>query len=613
MGSGMSGKDLITLGMMLSRLPEIAGSLPSMVKAFRYGRLHDPSQPVGLGWVLEATAAEHGDRPAVLYEDRRISYNDFNAWANRIAHYLSTEGVRKGDTVAIFVENRPELLACVAGVAKLGAINAMLNTSQAGKVLIHSINLVKPRAIIVGEELVKSIEEIRGSIEIPEDKFYFLADHDTLKDTGNSPSGYINLAEACANASSLNPEITNRIFYKDPCFYIYTSGTTGLPKAALFTHGRLMKAYGGFGFAATKMKPTEDMYSTLPLYHSTAMVICWGPCLISGAGFAIRRKFSVSGFWDDVRKFNASCVGYVGEICRYLMNQPETPQDTDNPVYKIVGTGLRPSIWKAFKKRFGIEKVYEAYASSEGPSGFINLFNFDHTVGICPDPFAIVRYDKETEQPWRNARGKMKRVRKGEAGLLITEINARGHFDGYTQKDKTESVILRDVFKKSDAWYNTGDYMRNLGFRHAQFLDRLGDTFRWKGENVSSTELENILSEFPNIAETVAYGVEIPNTNGRAGMVAVTLDDTETGFEYDSLYDYLKKSLPHYAIPIFIRQRPEMDTTGTFKYQKTKVKKEGFDIRRISDPMYVLLPGAKKYIPLSEEIHSNIVNGVYRF
>lgn len=609
----MHSHDLVTFGMMMSRLPEMAGSLHGLMKAFRYGRFQDPARTVGLGWVLESTTAKHGNRPAVLYDDRRISYNDFNAWANRIARCLSSEGIRKGDTVAIFIENRPELLACVAGVAKLGGINAMVNTTQTGKVLIHSINLVKPRAIITGEELVNVIEAVRGSIEIPEDKFYFLADHDTLKDTGRPPAGYINLAEASAHVSSLNPETTGHVCCQDPCFYVYTSGTTGLPKAALFSHGRLMKGYGGFGFAATRMKPTEIMYSTLPLYHSTAMVICWGPCLISGAGFAIRRKFSVSEFWDDVRKFKADCFGYVGEICRYLMNQPETPDDADNPIYKMVGTGLRPGIWKAFKKRFGIERVYEAYASSEGPSGFINLFNFDNTVGICPDPFAIVRYDKETEQPWRNPRGKMERVKKGEAGLLITGITARGHFDGYTQKDKTDSVILRDVFRKGDAWYNTGDYMRSLGFRHAQFVDRLGDTFRWKGENVSTTEVENILGEFPNIAEAVVYGVEIPHTNGRAGMAAVTLVDRDAGLGYDNLYNYLKKSLPHYAIPVFIRQRIEMDTTGTFKYQKTKAKKDGFDVNEISDPVYIHLPGAKKYVPLSKKIHGDIVNGAYRF
>ncbi|HNL37282.1 MAG TPA: long-chain-acyl-CoA synthetase, partial [Agitococcus sp.] len=500
----------------------------------------------------------------------------------------------------------------VLGLAKIGVTCALVNTSQTGKVLTHSINLVKPKMAVIGDELVGSFNDVRKELTLGADKVYWLADQDTLKEVGTAPKGFKNLATEIQNSPSYNPPTTNQVYYSDGLFYIYTSGTTGMPKAAIFSHGRWMKAYGIFG-SVMDLNHKDIIYVTLPFYHATAMAVCFGAALYGGAGVAMRRKFSAREFWDDIRKYNASAIGYVGELCRYLMEVPAKPEDKAHRVRKMVGNGMRANIWGPFKNRFGVEEVYELYGSSEGNIGFNNIFNFDNTVGFCPLPYSIVKYDKENDSFVRDANGFMIKAEKGEAGLLIGKITARTPFDGYTDPAKNESCILKDVFEAGDRYFNTGDLVRDIGFRHAQFVDRLGDTFRWKGENVSTTEVENLMCSYPSLAEAVVYGVEIPNTNGRAGMAAITPHEGME-IDYAHLLEHLRKEMPVYAIPVFLRQQQKMETTGTFKYQKNNLKKDGFDINAAhGEPLFVWLPGTTSYQPLTAEIWENINKGAYRF
>ncbi len=609
-----STTDVITWGMMLKKAPFIMRNLPRMIKGLKIGNIKDPTQACGLGWTFEQAVKSNPRGTAILYENTRFSYDEFNQWGNRIAHYLMSQGIKKGDVVGVFIENRPELLATVLGVAKIGAVSAMLNTSQNGKVLIHSFNLVNPKAAIVGGEVTDAFDEVRSELNVEDDKIYFLADQDTTKDPGVAPKGYQNLATESANSPTHNPDTTNRIYFDDPCFYIYTSGTTGLPKAGVFKHGRWMKSYGGFGIMAMRLGPKDVMYSTLPLYHATGLCVCWGSAIAGSAGFAIRRKFSASNFWRDVRKYNATAIGYVGELCRYLLDQPAKSDDANNPVRKMVGNGLRPNVWMPFKKRFGIEEIIELYAASDGNIGFTNIFNFDNTVGFSPMSWALVEYDKEKEEPVRGPDGFMRKVQKGGQGLLIAEINDKAPLDGYTDPEKTKKVVLTDVFEKGDRWFNTGDMLRDIGFGHTQFVDRLGDTFRWKGENVSTTEVEQILDGYDGIQESVVYGVEIPNTNGRAGMAQVRLNCAHDAFDFQALCDYLKQELPPYAIPVFLRINEQaMETTGTFKHQKNKLKEQKYDLSQQDNPVYALLPGETCYKQLDEATQKGIDGGEYRF
>ncbi len=608
----MSHADLITLPRLLSRLPRLLVDLPAIVKGLHIGNRSRGDYPVSLASCIESAARDNPQGVALIQGDEQLTYAEFDRWANQLAHYLRAHGLRQGDSVALMFENRFELLAGVVACAKLGAVSALINSSQRGRVLAHSISLASPRMVLVGEELQDAFTEIAAEVALPADACHYFADRPTWRDPGEALAGWQHPAAALKDYPVDAPLLERPVRADDPCFYIYTSGTTGLPKAVVFNHGRFMKGYGAFGFAAVRLGREDRMYVSLPFYHGTAMVVCWGSVLAGQAALIMVRKFSASRFWDEVERHRATAFGYVGELCRYLLDQPARPSDAANPIRVMVGNGLRPSIWQAFKQRFAVERVVELYASSEGNIGFTNLLNLDNTVGFSPYPYAIVRYDQEREAPLRE-NGHLQQVAKGEAGLLLGKITDKSPFHGYTNARDTERCILRDVFEPGDAWFNTGDLMRDMGFRHAQFVDRLGDTFRWKGENVSTTQVEAVLDGVAGVSETVVYGVEVANTNGRAGMACIRLACAPEAFDFQALLTHLRQELPAYAVPLFLRLSAEMETTGTFKHKKAPLKEQAYDLDRCSDPLYAWLPGSDRYVPLSRELHAAISAGNYRY
>ncbi len=608
----MSHADLITLPRLLSRLPRLLVDLPAIVKGLHIGNRSRGDYPVSLASCIEEAARDNPHGVALIQGDEQLTYAEFDRWANQLAHYLRAHGLRQGDSVALMFENRFELLAGVVACAKLGAVSALINSSQRGRVLAHSISLASPRMVLVGEELLDAFTEIAAEVALPADACHYFADRPTWRDPGEAPAGWQHPAAALHDYPVDAPLLERAVCADDPCFYIYTSGTTGLPKAVVFNHGRFMKGYGAFGFAAVRLGREDRMYVSLPFYHGTAMVVCWGSVLAGQAALIMVRKFSASRFWDEVERHRATAFGYVGELCRYLLDQPARPSDATNPIRVMVGNGLRPSIWQAFKQRFAVERVVELYASSEGNIGFTNLLNLDNTVGFSPYPYAIVRYDQEREAPLRE-NGHLQRVAKGEAGLLLGKITDKSPFHGYTNTRDTERCILRDVFEPGDAWFNTGDLMRDMGFRHAQFVDRLGDTFRWKGENVSTTQVEAVLDGVAEVSETVVYGVEVANTNGRAGMACIRLACAPKDFDFQALLTHLRQELPAYAVPLFLRLSAEMETTGTFKHKKAPLKEQAYDLDRCSDPLYAWLPGSDRYVPLTRELQVAIAAGHYRY
>ncbi|MHC8318846.1 long-chain-acyl-CoA synthetase [Pseudomonas sp. LB3P31] len=606
--------DTITWGMMLRKLPAIARALLRVVRGMKAANVKDPTQSCGLGWSFEQATLRNPDGAALLQGDRLLTYAQVNQWANRIAHHLTAQGIRKGDVVAVFIENRPELLVSILAVAKTGAISALLNTSQTRDTLAHSLNLVAPAAIIVGGELVAAFTAVRERVAIDPARTWYVADQDTCHHPGMAPEGFINLMAAIADSPGDNPLSSQQIFLDDPCFYIYTSGTTGLPKAGVFKHGRWMRSSASFGTIALDMGPDDIVYCTLPLYHATGLCVCWGSAISGSSGFAIRRKFSASQFWGDVRKYRATTLGYVGELCRYLVDQPPSVDDSQHRVTKMIGNGLRPGAWSEFKSRFAVDHICELYAASDGNIGFTNVLNFDNTVGFSLMSWELAAYDHDSGQPLRDAGGFMRKVAKGEQGLLLAKIDDKAPLDGYTDSQKTAKVVLHDVFEKGDRYFNTGDLLRNIGFGHAQFVDRLGDTYRWKGENVSTTEVENILLQHPNISEAVAYGVEVRNTNGRAGMAAITPAESLATLDFSELLAFAREQMPAYAVPLFLRVKVKMETTGTFKYQKTRLKDEGFDPGKTGDdPIYAWLPGTHTYVQVTEQVLAEIHDGKHRY
>lgn len=589
---------------MLQAVPE----LPALLKGVRTMLHSGPEKKMSIGRLLEHQASTRPAATALKFDDKLWTYRSFNAWVNRIVAHFSRLGVGEGDVVAILSENRPDMLAATAAATKLGAIAGMLNYNQRDEVLSHSLGLIKPKVIVVGEESVSALE---STPYCPQQNtaLHFLW---MGGDAGNCPPGYEDLEAVTRDLSSSNPRSTPAVRSKQPCFYIFTSGTTGMPKASVMSHSRWLKGGAGMGLLTARLNPEDTLYVPLPLYHNNALTVSWGSALSSGACIALTRKFSVSRFWDEVRQHDATAFCYIGELCRYLLNQEPSPKDRQHRVRVIIGNGLRPEIWMEFKQRFGIERICEFYGASECNLAFVNSFDVDCTAGFCPLPFAVVAFDPETEQPKRNDRGRMQRVDTGEVGLLITKINRLAPFDGYTDAEATEKKLLRDVFKQGDCWFNTGDLVRDQGYKHIQFVDRLGDTFRWKGENVATTEVEAAFKHIDEVDQAVVYGVQVPNADGRAGMAAITFHGDMDQFDGKKLAAALTSHLPAYAVPVFLRVRDEHEITGTFKNRKVELKKAGFDPEQSEDPLYFLDSGQNAYVALTTELFQKIQQGEIR-
>ncbi len=556
-----------------------------------------------IGRMFEIRTAQHPDQCFLCYEDTQYSYDQFNRWSNQICHYLSSQGVKNGDVVALMMENRPETLACVLAITKLGAIVSMINTTQRDEVLLHSLTTVIPKMVIVGEESIDAYRTVAHKVT-KNDEFqqFYMADNSSTA----APEGFTNLDAALADQPSHNPESASQIQMKQTAYYIFTSGTTGLPKASILTHFRWIKAMGAFGLSAFRIRHNDVFYVCLPLYHNNALTVSWGSIVGAGATMVLARKFSASRFWDDCRRYKVTAFCYIGELCRYLLNQPEQPNDRDNQVRVMGGNGLRPDIWMKFKQRFGVPQIMELYGASECNIAFVNSLNLDMTAGYCPMSFEVVKYDIEKDQPVKDEEGFLIPVEKGETGLLIAEVTERSPYEGYTNQQANQSKILRHVFKADDMYFNSGDLVQKQGYKHVAFVDRLGDTFRWKGENVATTEVEEVTNQFPQIDHSVVYGVQIPNSDGRAGMAAITLNTELNQFDLNRFSEHVKSKLPGYAVPMFLRIREQQDITGTFKYKKGDLKKEGFNFEVFNEPVFVLLPNQTQYQPLDKQTLSQL-------
>jgi fatty-acyl-CoA synthase len=380
-----------------------------------------------------------------------------------------------------------------------------------------------------------------------------------------------------------------------------------MPKASVMTHYRWLRALAGFGGLGMRLSSNDTLYCCLPLYHNNALTVALSSVLNSGAALALGKSFSASKFWDEVIRYDATAFIYIGEICAYLLNQPPKPTDRQHKVRVIGGNGLRPAIWDEFTERFGIERVCEFYAASEGNSAFVNILNIDKTTGLCPTPVAFVQYDPDTGEPLRGDDGRACKVRNGEPGLLLSKVSNFQPFDGYTDGKASEKKLVRNVFRDGDVWFNTGDLMRSQGFGHAAFTDRLGDTFRWKGENVATTEVEAALSTDPQIEEATVFGVEVPGTGGRAGMAAIQLKKGEE-FDGQALAKAAYERLPGYAVPLFVRVVGELAHTSTFKSQKVDLRKEGYG-RDVKDAIYVLGGRDEGYVPFYDTYPDEVKNG----
>jgi len=553
-----------------------------------------PERFMSIGLLLEQQAVNNSDLIAIQFKNKRYSYDSLNKKANQYAHFLHGNGISKNDKVAIMLDNRPETIIVALAVVKLGAIACMINTTQRNSILEHSLAVVETKLLIADEIYLPAINTIKANLPalLQQNIFYIPAL------TSKSKTEFRDISKLVASYSVLNPDSTNQVQLKDSAFYIFTSGTTGLPKAAKMSHHRWFKSMAGMGMASLRLTADDVLYLSLPLYHNNALTVSLSAVFGNAATLALSEKFSSSRFWDEIREHKATAFTYIGELCRYLLNVPAKNNDKQHNVKKIIGNGLRPEIWDEFQQRFGIEHINEFYGASECNLVFTNALNLPHTAGVTPLAFTVVQYDIDNDQPVYNSEGKMLKVKTGGVGLLLTKITKRSPFDGYTDDNESNKKLFKSVLKKGDCYFNTGDLVNYQGFRHISFVDRLGDTFRWKGENVATTQVEGQVNDFKQIEQSVAYGVELPHHDGRAGMVALTLNCPIKEFSASEFYQHVNSALPSYAQPIFLRLRPKQDITGTFKYKKTELKKESFRPNPAEEIVLIKQPGQNSYTTL---------------
>jgi fatty-acyl-CoA synthase len=567
--------------------------------------------------LVDDLAARHGDRPALTSKHESLSYRELAERSRRYARWAMAQGVGKGDVVALLMTNRPEYVAIWLGIIRAGGTVALLNTNLAGQALALCVDSVAPKHAIVAGDLFDAWASTGSSRKTAPGVWL----HGEAAADGDLLSNHPRLDEAVGafDGAPLTDAERPDITIEDKALYIFTSGTTGLPKAANINHFRLMLAANGFA-GVMNTGPDDVTYDCLPMYHTVGGVLATGATLIGGGRVFIRDRFSAREFWDDVVREGCTVFMYIGELCRYLVNSPPHPLERAHRLRLCCGNGLRPDIWPGFQSRFAIPHIVEFYAATEGNVSLFNIEGVPGAVGRIPwflrSQFQtkIVRYDLEKQAPVRNAQGLCEEAAAGEAGEALGRIfndpsKPASRFEGYCNAADNERKILRNVFEPGDTWFRTGDLMRQDAGGYYYFVDRIGDTFRWKGENVSTTEVAEVMGVFDGIREANVYGVEVPGHEGRAGMAAVVCDD---GLDLAALRTYLCANLPGYARPLLLRIQGEIDKTATFKQRKIHMMKEGFDPAQIGDALYFDDPRAGAYVPLDGSLYGQIVSGEVR-
>ncbi len=559
--------------------------------------------------VIEELAQTRGDAPALLSARETLTYRALSERANRYARWALEQNLGKGEAVGLIMPNRPEYMAIWLGITSVGGVVSLLNTFVRGAALAHCIDSVAPKHVIVAAELCEDTCE--GLMQ--------LASRPKIWSHGNDDFARIDREIEKLSAAPLTEAERRGVGIADRALHIYTSGTTGLPKAANVSHQRLMQ--WSFWFAGLMNTGPEDrMYDCLPMYHSVGGVVATGALLVRGGSVAIRGRFSASEFWDDVVNWDCTLFQYIGELCRYLVRAPAHPREKQHRLRLCCGNGLRADVWEKFQRRFAIPRILEFYGATEGNVSLYNIEGKVGAIGRAPSflahrfPLALVKSDPQTDAPIRGADGFCLRCAVDETGEAIGRMHdgaARpgADFEGYTSAEDSARKIIRDVFERGDAWYRTGDLMRMDAGGYYYFVDRIGDTFRWKGENVATSEVAAAIAAFAGIADVTVYGVAVPGTEGAAGMAALVADGT---LDLPKLREHLARALPAYARPLFLRLQDKIAVTATFKHQKNDLMREAFDPAMTADAIYFDDPSRQAYVRLDGALFDRIHSGDVR-
>ncbi len=566
---------------------------------------------------------KHPDK-VLFFGNRQVSYTELDKLSNKIANWGVDIGLTKGDIIPLMLDNCPEFIAVWLGLAKIGVAAALINTNLSGNALKHCLQVALEQSnihagqtytVIIGDNYVQRVTEIKSQLN---EKFNVqFCSYTTHSDPVDTNSELVGFNRTINDRFDTLPDPVHRkdVTFNDPVFFIYTSGTTGLPKAAKISHLR----FGVAGYAFKKLygvNNSDSVYIPLPLYHSNGGMLAVSLAWHAGANIALRNGFSASNYFPDCQKYGCTVGVYIGEICRYIAKTKPSENDHLHPVRLMIGNGLRPDIWGDFVKRFGVT-MGEFYGSTEGNANIFNTTGKIGAIGYLPwllrkiYPVKIVKFCQETETLVRNEKGLCQECNVNEVGEaigLIKDDDATRKFDGYTDRSATQKKIATNVLANGDKWFRTGDLLRMDKEGYVYFVDRIGDTFRWKGENVATTEVSEVVTKTDGILDSNVYGVTVPGAEGRIGMAAIRLMDDET-LNVDLLYERVNKDLPKYARPHFLRILQQVDMTGTFKYKKVELRNDGFNPDTISDQLYMINDQEKTYTSLTAETYAKIVDG----
>lgn len=564
-----------------------------------------------LSSVIEEWAETSPQAPALLSGHECMTYRSLADRSNQCTRWTLQHGLTKGDTVCLIMPNRPEYMAIWLGITRTGCAVALVNTNLTGRSLGHSLNIIAPKHIIVAAELV---DQLRSALP-------HLVHKARIWVHGTSHS------EFDRSDFDIDQHSTEKLFgterqpvtIEDLALFIYTSGTTGLPKAANVSHARLMQWSHWFA-GLMNSQPSDRLYNCLPMYHSVGGIVATGAVLARGGSVVIRENFSATQFWNDIVGWDCTLFQYIGELCRYLLDTTENPIETKHQIRMCCGNGLRSDIWDSFKTRFRIPHILEFYAATEGNVSIFNVEGKPGAIGRIPSylahrfPATLVRFDQQKQEPMRNEQGFCVRAAPNEIGEAIGRIshdqsNPGNRFEGYTNSEESEKKILRNVFELGDAWFRTGDLMRTDEHGYFYFVDRVGDTFRWRGENVSTAEVSEAICTFPGIRQAYVYGVGVPGVEGRAGM-AVIVPAKE--FDVAHFRTHLTNCLPDYAHPLFLRVRSDLEVTGTFKYMKSNLMRDGYNPATADDIIYFNDRHRGAFVRLDTELYHRLQTGQVR-
>eukprot|EP00298_Acanthocystis_sp_HF-20_P008773 c17890_g1_i1.p1 GENE.c17890_g1_i1~~c17890_g1_i1.p1 ORF type:complete len:628 (-),score=255.17 c17890_g1_i1:76-1959(-) len=561
------------------------------------------------------TLEKYAKKKAIIFEKKSYTFSDIEKASNRIANWAVAAGFKKGDCIALDMDNRPEFVISWLGLSKAGLVIALINHNIKHKALVHSIKIANSVGVLFGSEVAQEISDVVEDLTRHNIRSFVYHGTTSLVQNFVPDSRYTGSIDAQWSTLSdkpVDPSLRKGCGGIGLFGYIYTSGTTGLPKACVVSHAKYL-SYALFLYYGGNLTPEDRIYITLPLYHSAGGGLGIGCMVKFGCTAVLARKFSAKRFFTECKENKVTVFQYIGELCRYLLATPPSPNDKTHSIRIGFGNGLRPEIWDEFQRRFNIPVIGEFYGATEGNGAFIHLcenFQAQGAVGRSGwlyqkiTGFKIVKFDVENEIPIRGKDGFCIDCATGEPGELLFPIK-NGYYPGYSDPESTKKKILHDVVVKGDMYYRTGDLLRKEADGYIYFVDRIGDTFRWQGENVSTLEVSEILCGEPTIQEANVYGVSIPGKDGRACMAAIVLREGKS-LDMKSFSAYVTKELPKYSIPLFLRFLPEVEITGTFKHKKFELKTEGYNPSVVKDKMWYYNHSKQSYEVLDEKVYAEV-------